>query len=327
MIGLIVSALAIIGLASVIDLRATAETLGRTDLRWLAATLLMVPFQVLLRTARWRLLLPRRPDGERPAFRRVMPVLLAGYFGNLILPARLGEPVRAYLAARREQLSFPRVLGSVLLERVIDLATLAMVAVLAAWAAGAPTWMVRGMTIVALIGFGMGLVLATSGIPRALGLLTRVLGTRIDRIRGAIGVAVSFGEGAGGQGRGPLAAALVISTVTWGFVAGTYWLLGQALGLDLTLAGALLIAAIATLGTAIPSAPAHIGTFEVAAVVAATAIGIAPDQALALALLAHAVTILPFAIAGAGSVAWMSISLRSVANEAAAALPDPKPAT
>jgi glycosyltransferase 2 family protein len=318
-----VSALAIIGLASIIDLRATIETLGRTDLRWLAATLLMVPFQVLLRTARWRLLLPHRPDGERPSIQRVMPVLLAGYFGNLVLPARLGEPVRAYLAARREQLSFPRVLGSVLLERVIDLATLALVAFAAAWAAGAPTWMVRGTAIVALIGFGLAVVLLTSGIPRVLRTVTRVLGARIERVRGAIRVLVTFGEGAGGQGRGPLAAALGISTVTWAFVAGTYWLLGQALGLDLALAGALLIAAIATLGTAIPSAPAHIGTFEVAAVVGATAIGVAPDQALALALLAHAVTILPFAIAGAGTVAWMSISLRSIASEAAAALPEP----
>jgi glycosyltransferase 2 family protein len=310
-------------LASLIDVRDTARILAGTDLRWVVLTLLMVPFQVFLRSARWRLLLPRRPDGERPAVLRVMPVLLAGYLGNLVLPARLGEPVRGYLIARREHLGFARVLGSVLLERVIDLATLALVAVGAAIAAGAPAWMIRGMVIVAIIGVVVAVVLMASGIERAVRVLSRFLGARFQRVSTGLRHVTHFGEGAGGaSGAGPLATAILISGATWFFVAATYWLLGRSLGLGIEPAGALLIAAVATLGTAIPSAPAHIGTFEVAAVVAATSLGVPGEQALALALLAHAITTLPFALLGAGAVAWMSISLSSVADQAVAALPD-----
>lgn len=307
-------------LVSVVDLEDTVRVLGQTDLGWVAVTMLIVPFQVLLRTERWRLLLPRRADGDRPATLRVMPVLLIGYFGNLVLPARLGEPVRGYLMARREQLAFARVLGSILLERVIDLATLALVAVAAAIVAGAPVWMIQGMVLVTLVGVAVAAVLLASGIERVAAVVIRVLGDRAARLKLALQQVSHFGEGAGGMSTaGPLVAAIVISGLTWFFVAATYWILSRSLGLDLSSSGALLVAAFTTLGTAIPSAPAHIGTFEVAAVVAATSLGMPPEQALALALLAHAVTTLPFALAGAAAVTWMSISLGTVATEAAAA--------
>jgi uncharacterized membrane protein YbhN (UPF0104 family) len=96
-------------------------------------------------------------------------------------------------------------------------------------------------------------------------------------------------------------------------------MLARSLGIEVTVAGAMLIAAVSTLGTAIPSAPAYLGTFEVAGVVAAGALGIGAGEALAMALLAHAVTTIPFAIAGGLAVGWLSISLDEVAGEAVAA--------
>lgn len=320
-VGIAVSVVAVVVLVTVIDIGATAATLAETNLWLVAATLLLVPGQILLRTLRWQLLLPRRHDGTRPAFGRVMPVLLAGYFGNLVLPARLGEPVRAYLLARREQIGFARVLGSVLLERVIDLATLAVVAALAAVIAGAPEWILRGMILVAVIGFVLTVVLVASGIARTVQLLARVFGQRAQRMRAALDHAISFGEGANGGGWGPLGLAVIASTATWFFVAATYWLTARAVGLEISMSGSMLVAAVATLGSAIPSAPANIGTFEVATVVALTALGVAAHDALAMALLAHAIVTVPFAVTGAAAVAHLSVSLTDVAEEATSALP------
>ena len=318
-LGLAISAVSVIVLVAVIDVGHTAETLARTDLRWVALTLLMVPAQIVLRGVRWALLLPDRPDGRHPTPMRIVPPMLTGYFANLILPARLGEPIRGFLVARREHLPLSRVLGSILLERVMDLATLAAVAVAAALVVGAPLWMTQGTLVVAGVGIAIGLLLAASGIARAARGLGRLLGTRMARVRGAVDVAVSFGEGAGGDGRLALVVAVLVSTVTWGFVAATYWLLARSIGIEISWSGAMLVAAVTTLGTAIPSAPAYIGTFEVAAVVAAGALGIGSEQALALGLLAHAITTVPFAIAGGASVLWLSVSLDEVADEAIAA--------
>jgi glycosyltransferase 2 family protein len=320
-VGLVVSAVAVAVLATVIDIGATAETLATTDLRLVAATLLLVPGQILLRALRWQLLLPPRPDGRRPPLRRVLPVLLVGYLGNLVLPARLGEPARAFLLARREGIGFSRVFGSVLLERVLDLASLAAVAIAAAIRAGAPDWIVRGMVIVAAVGSVLVVVLVASGIPRAIRALASVFGTRAEPLRAAIDQAISFGEGANGGGWRQLALAAALSTATWVLVAATYWITARSLGLEISMAGSMLIAAVTTLGTAIPSAPANIGTFEVGAVVVTTALGVPAPEALALALVVHAAITVPFAIAGGVAVAAMSVSLSEVADEATAALP------
>jgi glycosyltransferase 2 family protein len=321
-LGLVVSAAAIAVLATIIDVRATLRVLSRTDVGWLALTLLMVPAQIALRAMRWRLLLPRRPDGRRPATFAVTLVMLVGYLANLILPARLGEPVRAFVLARREGIGFARVLGSILLERVIDLATLALVAVAAAIIIGAPEWLIRGTGTIGGIGVVLVVLLAASAIPRAARVLGKLVG---GRVRALTGVLVHFGEGAGGGDRLSLGVAIGLSTVTWFFVAATYWLLGQSLDLGINPGGAMLIAAVTTLGTAIPSAPASIGTFELAAVVVAGALGIPGEQALALALLAHAVSTLPFVVAGVAAVGWMSISITEVADEATAAWPNAVP--
>jgi uncharacterized protein (TIRG00374 family) len=319
LVGLAVSVVSILVLVLVVDLDETLAVLATTDLRWVALSLLMVPAQVVLRSARWALLLPRLPNGRRPSPWRVMAPMLAGYFANLVLPARLGEPIRGYLVARREHLPMARVFGSILLERVMDLATLALVALVAALVVGAPSWMTQGTLLVTALGLLLVGVLAASGITRAARLAGRVLGAGGSRMRRAVDLIASFGEGAGGEGRGALLAAAVLSTVTWGFVAATYWMLARSLGIEVSVAGAMLIAAISTLGTAIPSAPAYLGTFEVAAVVAAGALGIGAEEALALALLAHAVTTVPFAIAGGLAVGWLSVSLDEVADEAVAA--------
>jgi uncharacterized membrane protein YbhN (UPF0104 family) len=317
-VGLVLSVAAIVFLAASIDIPATLGVLGRTQLGWLAATLLMVPAQVLLRAWRWQILLPVRDDGTRPTVGGVLPPMLIGYLANLILPARLGEPIRGYLLARRQQLRVSAVLGSVVLERVVDLASLALMALLAAAAVGAPDWMVEGTGIVALAGAVLAIALAASGIPRAVRLVARLVGPRIGRLHALVPTLGSFGHGAVGGGPRRLASAAVVSTVTWFFVAGTFWLLGRALSLEIGPVEALLIATVATLGTGIPSAPAYIGTFEVATVVAAQVVGIPGPEALALALLAHAVVTVPFVAVGLAAAAWMSISLSAVGAEAAA---------
>lgn len=59
-----------------------------------------------------------------------------------------------------------------------------------------------------------------------------------------------------------------------------------------------LIAGVTVLGTAIPSAPAYIGTYELTAVSAGAALGLPSDSVLAIGVLAHAVTTGLLAILG-----------------------------
>lgn len=307
--GVAFSITAVLLLALTVDLARTIRVLGNVESLPLATTLIIVAVQVVVRAARWRILLPARTAGARPRLRRVVPVLLVGYLGNSLLPARMGELIRANLVSVRERIPGAVALGSVVLERIIDLSTLAALAFLAAQFAGAPGWIVRGTALAGLVGVGVLAALVAGGLDA----VARIIPP--GRLRD---MASAFAASAGGQPAGTLAAAVGLSCVAWGLDAATFFLVGRSLSLDVSYETALLIGAVTVLGTAIPSAPGYIGTFELAAVASGTALGLGSDHALALAILAHAVTVLPVAAAGGVALAIVTVSLRAAARKAAA---------
>ena len=313
--GLLISVAAIWLVTRSVDLSATGRAIASASAAPLAATLAVIATQVVLRSYRWRALLPPTADGSRVRVVRVVPVLLTGYLGNTLLPARLGEAIRAYLISRRERLGLPEALGSVLLERVVDTATLAGIALVAALTTDrAPGWLVQG-TAVAAVGAAAVLALLTLfGIRPLLARLRRIrlLGGR--RGGRALDALERFASGVGGSHRRPVVAlAAGISAATWLLDAATFWLVGSALGLELSYPAALLIAAVTVLGTALPSAPGYVGTFELAASATAVALGTPAEDALALAVLAHAVTVLPLAVGGGVSAALMGVTPSTLA--------------
>jgi len=78
----------------------------------------------ILRTIRWRrILLPTR---SIPA-RRLFPVLMIGFMANNVLPARLGEFVRAYSLGQKESISKSLSFATIMLERLLDGVTLVVI--------------------------------------------------------------------------------------------------------------------------------------------------------------------------------------------------------
>jgi len=280
-----------------VDLDRTAAILRTADVGWLAIALVALGVQVVVRAARWRLLLPS--DGpDRVALARIVPVALVGYLGNAVLPARLGDALRGVILARRESLPTAETVGSVILERVLDTLVLASVGIGAALAIGVADWIVGAAFVGVVVSF-VGLVVLTAA-PRV---LARI---RIERLRLLIHVLERLVHGADvTHRRQRLVGAIGLCLIAWALDAALYWLVAAAIGFELAPAGAVLVSALTVLSTAIPSAPGYVGTFELAAVAATGAIGIDPSTGLAFALVAHAVAILP--IAGAGTVALAAL--------------------
>jgi uncharacterized protein (TIRG00374 family) len=309
-LGLGVSAIAVWLCVRSVDLSEVADQLAHADGGPILVFLVVLATQTVVRAARWSLLLPRR-DARRIAIRRTLPPMLVGYLGNATLPARLGEPARALLLARREGLPAAATFGSVVLERVIDTATLALVVLPAAWMAGAPRWIVDAATIAAVVA---GVVLASlsfvglAGPSRAVDRLSSRLGQGFaaSLVTALAGRFREFAMGAGASTRRPvILAAALLSLLAWGMDATLIWLAASSLGITLEPAHAVLIAGVAVLGTAVPAAPGYIGTYELAATATAVALGVDPESALAVAILAHALTLLP--MAGAGAIALLAI--------------------
>ena len=104
---------------------------------------------------------------------------------------------------------------------------------------------------------------------------------------------------------GAVLGAAALTLAAWFLDAAVFWLAAVALNLEISPAEAMLLSAVAVLSTAVPTAPGYVGTFELAAVAAASVAGITGEPALALAVLAHAITLVPLSIAGAVSLCAM----------------------
>jgi len=314
--GLLISAAALWFVLQTIDVGEAVEVIAGANPAWLLAIVGVVAVQALLRAWRWSILIPPREDGSRPSPLRLLPPMLAGYLGNAVLPARLGEPMRAVIASRREGIGMTEALGSVLVERLIDIAMLAVVGFAAALLVAGPAWTIQLLGVAAVAGIAGMAVLLTIGLQPLLRLAERI---GLLRRPGLRDIAARFVATLGGASRrGPLLAAAGISVVTWMLDAGSFWLAARAVGIDLPYAAAAVVAGVSVLGTAVPSAPGYVGTFELAAAGTAGALGVAGAQALALAVVVHVMTLLPLAVGGALSLAAMGASLGEVAHAAEA---------
>lgn len=298
LLGLVVSVIAVVVVLQTVDVGLTIDSIAHARLEVVAPALLLVALGVVLRAWRWQRLVPARPHPV-PVL-RVIPILLIGYLGNAVLPARLGEPIRAYLLARREGLSSFEVLGTALLERIVDVAILAVMAFAAAWILAAPAWVIQLTGAAALGASAIVLLLIFVGLGPPIRFVRRVIHVlgwgAAERV---LTVLERFALGVGGRSRGhPVAEASGLSIPIWLVDTSVCWLIAAGLAAQLSPAGALLVVAVGALGTSIPSAPGYVGTYELAASAAGQAVGLPAPTALSLAIVLHAVTLLPVALAG-----------------------------
>lgn len=311
-LGCLVSVVAVVVALRGIDLESAVRIIRSAVPAWLAAAVAVLAVQTVVRAERWRRLLPVE-DRPRPRLRRVVPPLLVGYLGNTVLPARLGEPIRAAVIARREDLSLSETLGSVLLERVIDTVGLSMVGIVAVLQLGLSSGFGVPVAVGVVVGsLGIALLLAAPG------LIARLKTDRLSRVREFV---ASLAYGARLQGRRRvILGALALSVVAWLLDAGIYWSVGQAIGVELSLQQAVIVSAIAALSTAIPAAPGYVGTYDLAVATTLGALGVGPVAAFAFAVCVHAVIIVPIVVAGGLSA--IAIARPGVASSSDHPIPD-----
>lgn len=98
---------------------------GQASLLWLGLAIGIGWLSHVSRAWRWRYLL--EPLGHRPGFWNCYHGVMAGYFMNMFIP-RAGEASRAALLYRVEHVPFEKGFGTVMAERVVDMAVLLAIA-------------------------------------------------------------------------------------------------------------------------------------------------------------------------------------------------------
>ena len=299
-LGIVLSAVAVVLLARSIDLSAAMRALRRASLGWVAAGTLVTVLGYYLRALRWREILAPR---TQPSVARLFSATMVGFLAINTLPARIGELVRAYVLARTERIPTATVLGSLAVERILDMGMLGIFWALSLLIAPIPDWF-RWSGYVT-IGLGAAIGLGLWGLHAGRGHAARWGEGRLfallpKRLGGAISKGVpAFGAGLQVFGRPALMAkAGAWSILAWVVSASVFLLVGLSLGLRIPAAAIFLLTFVVCLGISLPSSPGFIGVMEGACVMGLAIFGFRGPEALAFAILYHVTQLLPPLVLG-----------------------------
>jgi uncharacterized membrane protein YbhN (UPF0104 family) len=287
LLGLVVSA---ISLAAVVWWISKQESPKLPDSRggyaWLVLALAVIGVNFGLRGWRWHLILRRAtiPHRRRDAYGLTM----VGYMGNNVLPARGGELLKIGLLGQRTTARRREVLGTVLVERVLDAAVAVALLAVLTWVGvkGAPGG--RGGATLALLGLG-----AVAGAV-ALYLWLRRRG-RFERFAAAIRpVAGALKLLARPQGVG----LVLLSLAIWTIDGVTFLLIARSIGVELDTPAAIGVVLLASLAAAIPAGPGYVGTFDAGMLLGLHAADVTGGDAVGLLLLARFMYFVPATLVG-----------------------------
>jgi len=242
---------------------------------------------VWLRGLRWKWLFK---EASSPSVSSLYRAELIGYFGNNVLPLRLGEILRSYIIGKENNLSKSFVFGTVVLERLMDMLALTFFGIILLflypfeeeWISD---YLLKGGAVILII--ILTLTILSRFKPnntdnKFLSILNQILdGLLSIRKQRVIPVVIS-------------------SFLIWSIYLLDVYFIQRAFQFNLSWTQTLVVLVISSLVLAIPSAPGMIGTFHAA--VKYTMVDLfafTPNEGNSFAILMHAYGYILFTLLGA----------------------------
>jgi glycosyltransferase 2 family protein len=286
------------------------------DWRWV---LLGMGFDVLsyvTQAIRWKFLLtPFQKIKSSTAIRAVF----AGLFANLIFPLRPGELLRSYLISNSEDISIGRVLGSVGVERLIDLVIATAALGVVSLFVELPRKFQRAADILGIV----SLILVAIIVLLILYLEIKLgsnpeLSTGKHHFPGRLMGALT---GLHAMGTAPSFYLAVITSIGLPLcqVFGL-WAMMKSYGLHLSFMAAVVVLLVINLGVSLPNLPANVGAYQFFCVLGVSIFDVEKDTAASFSFFAFLALNLPFIFLGFAALVRSGMSLRTM-REKVSALP------
>ncbi len=271
---------------------------------------------VWLRALRWQCLLAPL---KSLSVRKLFPVVVIGYMANDVLPARIGELVRAYILSEREGVSKSSSLATIFLERIFDGIVLLLFAVVVSLFIPLGEGLQNIVRIAAVV-FALAIVvfLIMAFSPNTANkVLSSLLKYSPQKVRTRVGgFAASFIDGLQALQRGRLLVSVIaLSAAAWLCEAGMYYIIGVGFKLIQPFHVFLLTAVVANIGTMVPSSPGYVGTFEALSVFTLGLFKVNPDLAMSYTLILHVALLVPVTLLGFFYLWQHQLSLTFIGKE------------
>ncbi len=252
-------------------------------------------FGFVLRGVRSKILLPG--IGWREGFGGVF----IGYAANNVLPARLGEVVRAHVVGKSAGIKRTTTFSSVLVERIFDGSAIVMLLLIGTKSLNLPEWALEvrlgGLAIFSAALLGVLIV----GVfhRRVSALISRYV--RHEKIAAAI-IGLSEGVALAVRDVRTFLAVMLSSITIWLVESCMFYYGFHAFGFPHSFSAAMFVMATVNLGVLIPSSPGGLGVFQYFAILALEFLKTAHAPATAYALVIHLAQYLPVTLIG---LAWL----------------------
>ena len=270
----------------------------------------------VIRAWRWQILVkPIKDVSFDPAFSSIM----IGYFGNSVLPFRMGEFLRAYVVANKTSLTASTAFGTIVIERILDFIGLSIVILLIMTVY--PLTSVGGSIIIGVIvlsltsfiffflfgGFKSSLLVKIEKLSLLrIGLLHKILLFIKNILDGATTI----------RATNKLGIILLYTLIIWIMYYCSTYLATIATGIELEWFGFGVLLISTTLAISVPAAPGYVGTYHAAAVYILTNLfDVGRIDAQAAAIILHAVGTIPIVIIGAWYFLNSSVNIKDIKDQ------------
>jgi phosphatidylinositol alpha-mannosyltransferase len=296
---------------------------------WVLFALALMCASMVLRAVSWHAILKAALPSARVRFRDAMQGTSIGVLMSATLPARLGEPSRAFVVARRlgqARERLPVVLGTLVSQTILNVVALLILGGVMFTTIGLFAGRQQALVWYALAPFAVLLIVLV--VPALL--RSERLGSRL--LRQARGALSQVRSGLRVFRRPKLGAAATVAQLSaWALQWLACYLLLVALGLegraDLGAAAAVLFAVNVT--AVLPVTPSNLGVFQAACVaVLSGAYGVSAADALGYGIILQAVEIATAVVMGAPALvgegmSWREVRLRAMHASPVALSPQP----
>jgi uncharacterized protein (TIRG00374 family) len=248
---------------------------------------------------------------------------MIGYSANIIMPAHLGEFLRAYVLSKKHEISMSSTFATIVMERIIDVFSLLAIMLLSISFHPFPRWVVNGAYL--MLAATLGLFLFLISFKKFNSKFRFRLHTLLKPLPVKLGHKVESGIENFFSGIVPLkrwhdyVTVVILSAAMWACYALIYYFCLHAFDFikmyNLPLYLSIILLAVTAVSVAVPSSPGYVGTFHYLCQISLAMFNVPAGSALSYATVVHAVNFLPVLIAGLFFANYEGITIYRMSGE------------
>ncbi len=285
-----------------------ADAFRRANYLFCIPMIAVVLLAMLVRAYRWRFIMAPL---HRATMRNLFSATMIGFMANYVLPARMGELIRAYLIGQKESVSKSGAFGTIVVERLFDTFTVLIILGGVLFMISRPDSPLDTIHAAALQTAAVLLCMAFVGVLAFLTLLRIRPRQTLEVARWCLkplpqkwrerllAILDAFVSGLGAVRPGThLIQILGYSALMWGLYGLGNELMLRAFRIDLPGYVPCYLLVVQAVAVAIPASPGFVGTYHAAVVAGLAAFRIPKEAGLSFAILSHFLLIVPIIVYG-----------------------------